>query len=225
MKKLISFSLWGDNPKYCVGAIKNCDLASKIYPDWTCRFYCNKNVPKNIINSLIEKENTEVVIIEQNPDWKFAAARFLAISDYSCEYIIFRDTDSRLNFREKSAVENWIDSGKSLHIMKDHLGHCAFPIFAGMFGIKGRLVPNISELLNLFDCNAHYNYDQFFLQKNIFSKFLNDICLHDEIFNKNPFPTQRVDYEFVGEVFDENDNRNQDHRNSLINFLKINERF
>ena len=38
MKKIIAFSLWGDQPKYTVGAIKNADLAKEIYPDWTCRF-------------------------------------------------------------------------------------------------------------------------------------------------------------------------------------------
>ena len=29
-KKIISFSLWGNNPKYCVGAIKNAELQKNI---------------------------------------------------------------------------------------------------------------------------------------------------------------------------------------------------
>ena len=37
--KLITFSLWGQDPKYLVGAIRNAELASEIYPDWICRFY------------------------------------------------------------------------------------------------------------------------------------------------------------------------------------------
>ena len=37
-KKVISFSLYGNDPKYCVGAIKNAKLAKYIYPDWVCRF-------------------------------------------------------------------------------------------------------------------------------------------------------------------------------------------
>ena len=34
MKKVISFSLWGDIPRYTVGAIKNADLALRFYPDF-----------------------------------------------------------------------------------------------------------------------------------------------------------------------------------------------
>jgi len=34
MKKIISFSLWGDNPVYTQGAIRNAELAKEIYPDW-----------------------------------------------------------------------------------------------------------------------------------------------------------------------------------------------
>ncbi len=34
MNKVISFSLWGDNPKYTIGAIKNAELSKTIYPDW-----------------------------------------------------------------------------------------------------------------------------------------------------------------------------------------------
>ena len=37
--KIISFCLWGDLPKYNVGAIRNAELAQKIYPDWICRFH------------------------------------------------------------------------------------------------------------------------------------------------------------------------------------------
>ena len=32
MTKVIGFSLWGDNPKYTVGATRNAQLARKIYP-------------------------------------------------------------------------------------------------------------------------------------------------------------------------------------------------
>jgi protein O-GlcNAc transferase len=229
MKNLISFCLWGNKPKYCIGAIKNADLALQIYPEWKCRFYCNKDVPIEIITKLIERKNTEVIILNQESNWKFAASRFYAISDYEYDYIIFRDTDSRLSLREKGAVEDWIKSNKTLHIMKDHPGHSVFPIFAGMFGIKGKTIPNISEILHSFQYQPHflnkmhtnkdYNYDQVFLERHIYPILKENLIIHDEIFSNNPFPLKRNDYEFIGEVFDENDKRNQEHRNALINFL------
>ena len=39
MKKIISFSLWGNSPKYLIGALKNADLAKEFYRDWECHFY------------------------------------------------------------------------------------------------------------------------------------------------------------------------------------------
>ena len=49
MKKIISFSLWGDNPKYTNGAIENADLALEVYPNWICRFYVGTSTPKEIV--------------------------------------------------------------------------------------------------------------------------------------------------------------------------------
>jgi len=40
MKKIVAFSLWGNNPKYTVGAVRNAELTPSIYPGWTARFYC-----------------------------------------------------------------------------------------------------------------------------------------------------------------------------------------
>jgi len=222
MKKVISFCLWGSDPKYCIGAIRNASLAKKIYPEWICRFYCSKCVPDNIINELRKFDNAEVILLNKIGNWKFNASRFLAISDFGIDVVIFRDTDSRLNLREKNAVYEWINSeNKALHIMRDHPSHAIYPIFAGMFGLKGKLIINIEDLLNNFESKnqEHYNYDQLFLANYIYNEFKNNSLVHDEIFNKNPFPTKRENYEFVGEVFDENDIRNQEHRNILINYL------
>ncbi len=44
--KIISFSLWGQNPKYLTGAIRNAVLVKQIYPDWVCRFYVDNKVVK-----------------------------------------------------------------------------------------------------------------------------------------------------------------------------------
>ena len=34
MVKVISFSLWGSEKKYTIGAIKNAELAKEVYPDF-----------------------------------------------------------------------------------------------------------------------------------------------------------------------------------------------
>ena len=43
---LITFSLFGDNPLYCQGAVENANTARVIYPEWTARFYVAKMFQK-----------------------------------------------------------------------------------------------------------------------------------------------------------------------------------
>ena len=61
MNKVISFSLWGDNPTYTIGAIRNAELAKEIYSDWTCWYYVGTNTPTEIIEKLKSFDNTKVI--------------------------------------------------------------------------------------------------------------------------------------------------------------------
>lgn len=50
--------------------------------------------------------------------------RFLVASDTTVDRYIIRDVDSRLNARDRLAVEEWIKSKQSIHILRDHVNHC-----------------------------------------------------------------------------------------------------
>ena len=41
-------------------------------------------------------------------------------NDDTVDRYIIRDVDSRLNIRERFAVEEWINSDKQFHLMRDH---------------------------------------------------------------------------------------------------------
>ena len=49
--------------------------------------------------------------------------RFLALNDPLVDIFIVRDTDSRINIREERAVNEWLESDKLLHVMRDHPHH------------------------------------------------------------------------------------------------------
>ena len=66
--KVISFCLWGNNPKYTVGAIRNAELAMAIYPGWTCRFYVANDVPNTILFNLEIFDNVEIVKMNRPGD-------------------------------------------------------------------------------------------------------------------------------------------------------------
>ena len=207
MKKIISFSLWGDNPKYCVGAIKNAELRDKIYPDWICRFYVHEDVPKKYIDKLNSMNLVEVKTTKGKSDWKLAVERFKAIDDDDVECVIFRDTDSRLNSREAGAVEDWLSKETTLHLMRDHPRHGSFPILAGMWGLKKKKFPyDMSSTIKDYEekkIEEQYHYDQIFLASYIWPSLNSDCTIHDEFFTDNPFPSNRTKNHFVGQSFDE----------------------
>jgi len=214
MKKVISFCLWGDNPRYTIGAIKNADLANDIYPDWICRYYVGKSVSIEIIEELYAKKNTEIFIMNEQGNWSGMFWRFLAASDADVEVMLSRDTDSRLSEREKAAVEEWLESDKGFHIMRDHPAH-GTEILGGMWGAKKGSIPDMGNLISEYTRGEFWQVDQNFLREKIYPLVRNDIYVHDEFFEKNPFPTQREGgfehdgepKKFVGEPVDENDIR------------------
>ena len=204
MKKVISFALWGNNPVYTVGAVRNAELAQSIYPDWICRFYVGKMTPIDSVVSLCYLDNTEIYIMNEKGDWNGMFWRFLPPCDPTVDITIVRDVDSRLSYREKHAVDEWLDGDKDFHIMRDHPHHRT-EILGGMWGVKSPCLNNINELIDEFDQGNHWQTDQIFLTQLVYPLIIDNVCIHDEYFDKIPFPTERFDGEFVGQQFDEND--------------------
>lgn len=210
MKKAISFALWGDSPKYNIGAIKNAELTNEIYPGWDSFFYVNSiSVPQKTIEVLKSIPNCNVIETIDNDSWANMFWRFNTIFDSNISISIFRDTDSRLNLREKAAVEQWLNSDKTFHIMRDHPYH-GFPILGGMWGYKHSDKYDFKKLLASFEQANEYGTDYNFFAKVLYPIIGDDKLVHDEFFDKQPFPLSRIDTEFVGDVFDENNTRHSE---------------
>ena len=217
LMKTINFSLWGDNPKYTIGAIRNAELAKEIYPDWVCRYYIGKSVPLDIVETLKEYDNVQIIEMGEDGNWSGMFWRFYSCAD--SEVMLSRDTDSRLSIREKHAVDEWLNSDKNFHIMRDHPYHRT-EILGGMWGCRNGILKNIHELINNFKVEDFWQIDQNFLREVIYPKIKNDVFVHDSFFNyeldKHTFPTERKNNEFIGDVFDENDNRHPEYQNLII---------
>jgi len=213
--KLITFSLWGQDPKYLIGAIRNAELAKEIYPDWVCRFYVGQSVPSQIIFQLESFDNVEVVQRPEFGDWRGMFWRFLPASEEGVEVMISRDTDSRLNIREKAAVDEWLTSDKKLHIMRDHPYH-RYSILGGMWGAKQGAIKDIDQLIACFAQEDAYGTDYKFFAELIFPNLNpNDIMTHDEFFDGQPFPNARLGDQFVGQIFDEYEKTIEEHIEAL----------
>lgn len=222
MKKIICFSLWGNNPIYQVGSIRNVEMAKEFYPDFECWFYIHQeSVPKETIEKLQQFDN--VKIIYKNGDLSTTKPmmwRFEAIDDPEVELMMSRDVDTHILLREKLAVSEWLESDKLLHIMRDHPWH-RYKIQGGMFGIKKSTITWLDKI-NLYQQNSEYNYDQLFLQNIIYPLYENSCIIHAS-FNKlegdrcKDFPIHfdQDDYKFVGEYVFEDGSRNQKNTDEL----------
>ena len=203
MKKVISYSLWGHNPIYTHGALRNLEMAKEVYPDWICRFYLDKNVPEDIVTKLKEG-GAEVYKYMKDGDWYAMFWRFLPASDPKVDVMISRDCDSRLTIREKEAVEEWLKSDNLFHIMRDHPYHKT-EILGGMWGVKKPLLNDMKNLMGNYKMGNFWQTDQNFLRERVYPLVKNYAMVHDEYFEKTGFPSPRIDGEFVGEAFNHRD--------------------
>ena len=221
MVKVISFSLWGENPTYNIGAIKNAQMSLNFYPDFECWFYIHKDsVPQKTIEELNKMSHTKIIYKYGNlRNSKPATWRFESIDNDNVEINLSRDTDTRFLLREKLAVDEWIKSNKLFHIMRDHPHH-SFKILAGMFGT--RKIKNIlswKELIkNYKSNNCNYKqYDQDFLAEIIYPTIKDNYMIHSSFFKFEdekikPFPIPYCkDYYYVGEYIYYNETRSQKH--------------
>ena len=220
--KLITFSLWGQDPKYLIGALRNAELAQEIYPDWTCRYYVGASVPFSIIYQLETMLNVQVVRKSDFGDWRGMFWRFEPASEDDVEVMISRDTDSRLSYREKAAVDEWLESDKGFHIMRDHPYH-NFPVLGGMWGVKNGVIPQMKDMITDFSQQDEYGTDYKFFAQAVIPYIKDNVLVHDEFFGGKPFPTQRNSLEFVGQVFDENEKTVEEHVSILKMYYENNQ--
>lgn len=152
MKKIISFSLWGNNPIYTFGAIENVYLAQEIFPDWTVRIYY-KNIPIGIKKELEKCNNCELILINnKNYDYGTnAMMRFKVLFDRTIDIFIIRDTDSRLCIEDKQYIDIWEKSNFDFYSLQDNpISQLNFFLQGGMWGGKKKFFDN-NETINLLE--------------------------------------------------------------------------
>lgn len=198
MKKIISFSLYGGQNKYLVGALCNAEIAKTVYPDWICRFYCGESVPVHIIEQLKNYDNTEVIEMKEDTPYSYMMWRFLPVDDDDVEITLSRDADSRLSNREKVCVDFFLESDKLLHSIQDHGLHDN--IMGGMWGMKKNTRINMKDLAEDWKGGLGYFSDQAFMREIIKPIFNDSILTHCSHYLKN-FPIEPTNRHFVGEIF------------------------
>ena len=141
--KYICFSLYGSNPLYHEGLIRNLKSIQSKLEDYVPLVYVSKALDK----TFIEEIRTLGAVVEvEKDDWPQNGMfwRFQAIFNTSAERILVRDCDSDVLLRDVAAIRAWEKSELAFHIMRDHPLHAA-PIMGGMWGAKVELVRSLFD--------------------------------------------------------------------------------
>lgn len=182
-RHVISFSLWGTNPRYLHGALRNVIAAVDVYPDWVCRFYCDDSVPVSILDQL--RGYGAEVLMRPRPSVFYEGLlwRFEVINDPGISRFLVRDCDSVVNVKERVAVDEWLQSGKWFHVMRDFASHTEV-ILAGMWGGVAGVLPAVDELRREFKplTAPTRTYDQHLLRECAWPVVRQSVLIHDSVY-------------------------------------------
>ena len=184
MKQVISYSLYGNQLRFSVGAIKNAQLAQRFFPGFTVRFYYGASVPKWVLSTLLIFEHVELIKVEEPEDSVARTWRFMACLDTDVDVVLSRDVDARLSLREAEAHQEFLDSNFNFHIIRDHPSGHNYVISAGMFAMKTQAYGNLmhKKLLE-YEFRDEYMADQNFLATAIYPHVADDCLIHDEYYD------------------------------------------
>lgn len=135
MVNVFSFCLYGpDNPRYYRGMLENIFLAGMYFPTWKVYIYHGPDVTEHMINHL--SACSSVVLIPTNVLGPANMIhRFYAIDEPGVEVMMVRDADSRIHWKDRWAIRQFLASSQVAHTIRDHKDHTAH-IMGGLWGLK-----------------------------------------------------------------------------------------
>jgi hypothetical protein len=195
MKKVVSFSLWGNNDHYTYGAIENAkSIGSELYIGWESWFYTHPLVSDKI-QEKIQTEGGKIIPTEDNPDYSMTFARFKPMTHDGVSIFVSRDCDSRVSDKEYQAVIEWEESDMQFHCIRDHRFHNDWAVMAGMWGCKRSGNAGLNELYERlidFRKGDEYHNDQISLHS-LYQKHSKNFLEHDgrARHNEKKFPNHK----------------------------------
>lgn len=207
-QKYISYSLFGSDLKYYVGAEKNVIINKKLLPNWDTIIYYH---PENFKNEYFDKLNQLGATLINVSEVKIGGRPSLDFP-YFWRFLIFlknsisltRDLDSRLSKREVEYIHRWEKEDKKYFVIRDHPWHSPYP--SGLFGIKGEnndFEVHFNQYIE--STNLVWGTDQDILEKFMSNKSQQDIfyCGFDRLETYIPRDDKNF---FIGMQLDEFDN-------------------
>lgn len=182
--KVISYSLFGDPssfefPFYLRGLYFNARMNALLYPGWSTCVAISETVKEKYLPMLMKMPTRYISVFPDAPMcesmlWRMAPI-FWKEGSPVVTHVICRDTDAITTYKEAQAVQEWIDSGFSVHGITDNPAH-SLPMMGGMVGFRvehfKQLFPqwtSFEEMIKGQDLRNRGS-DQDFMMKKIYPK-------------------------------------------------------
>lgn len=181
MVNAFSFCLYGpENPRYYPGMLENVYLAGKYFPDWKVYIYYAPDVAPNMVNHLGACSNV-VLRPTEITGAKNMIHRFFAIDEPGVDVMMVRDADSRIHWKDRWAIREFVASPCIAHTIRDNVEHTA-RMMGGLWGLKKSAgICMRDEYASYVEdtSRGHRNaHDQNFLADVIYPKVLPNLLLH-----------------------------------------------
>ncbi len=185
-QNLVSFSLYGDLPRYGEMAVLNVLAVQRHLPDFACRFYIDGSVPPALVQRLQAVGAQCIDMGQEAGSMPPTFWRFLAMDDPQADRVLVRDVDALIDAREAWCVRDWIQSGLPFHILRDDCCHTEL-ILAGLWGIRSGVLRGVRQRIHAFlECNREAGWkrygDQLFLRQALWPAVRAHALTHDTVY-------------------------------------------
>ena len=179
-ENLIVFSIPRYSQALLESAITNALYARAVYPSWRCRFYLPSDYPLDAQRKLI---GTGAQIVQVAGRGRLKDPSFWSLhvfGDRKVKYFLMRDIRCHLNVRERVAVDDWLETRRWFHVMRDHYSHTEL-IIPGMWGGANGVLPPVVELLKGFalDSLGYGSVLSALLGDRVWPTIRASVCIHD----------------------------------------------
>lgn len=208
MVNVFSFCLYGpENPKYHVGILENLQIIQQYFSDWKVYVYVGSDITEERIAKILAYP--QVVLRKTGKLGESNMIdRFCAIDEHDVDVMFVRDADSRIHWKDRWAIQQFLSTSYSLHIIRDHKDHTC-PILGGLWGLRKSNV-SIRDLYTRYtedkSLGHRWAHDQNFLADVVYPKFKREALVHfshDCIYHGEigfPFPFEWTNDLYCGRI-------------------------
>lgn len=181
MVNTLSYCLYGGyNERYYPGIIANITLAHQYFPDWKVFVWVGSDVDSEFVETL--KTYPNVVLRETGVTGPANMIyRFYTIDEAGVDLMMVRDADSIIHWKDRWAINEFVNSGFLAHTIRDNVEHTA-PLMGGLWGIrKSAGISTREEYARYIEDTSKGHrlaHDQNFLYDAIYPKVLPYLLVH-----------------------------------------------